>query len=106
MKSAVPARETLLGETALRAMALREVVGVLLAIQARATGDSEALLHEVSSRLDHWLDHDLIGALDEKVGVLDCAEYSNLVADIEQIRHEFDSIMRTARITLLRDPHS
>jgi hypothetical protein len=78
------ARETLLQHTVIRGLALREVVAVLLAVQARSSGDAPALFREVSS------------GLDERLAALNVTE-SHLVPHLEGVRGEFDRIVEIAR---------
>jgi hypothetical protein len=78
------ARETLLRETIIRALALRDVVAVLLALQARASGDADALFREVSS------------GLDERLAALNVTE-PHLVPHLEGIRGEVDRVVEIAR---------
>jgi hypothetical protein len=81
------ARETLLLETVIRALALREVMAVLLAVQARASGDADALFREVSS------------GLDERLAALNVTE-PHLVPHLEGVRGEFDRVVEIARRAL------
>lgn len=77
----------LLAEAAARAVALRDAVAVLIALQAKASGDSEGFLKEVSEQLNKRLNDAL-------------AEKTELLGPTETIRAEYDWLVDSARAYL------
>jgi hypothetical protein len=87
------ARDALLAEVSLRTSALRDLVAVLFATQARASGNPDALFREVSAGLDTRLE------------ALNVTE-PRLLPHVERIRKEFDWVVATARTCLGQIPPS
>ena len=82
--------EALLVDAAVRASAVRDLVSILLAGQARASDDPPAFLRRISDALDERLAHGK-------------AKEAHLGA-IEQTRREYDWMLETARIILSETP--
>jgi hypothetical protein len=76
-------REELLLHTVTRAMALRDVVAVLLAMQATSIPDPKSLFRTISDGLDARLD--------------EMKTSDRHMAHVERIRSEFDWILNMAR---------
>ena len=80
-------RDAVLTELNNRVTALRDMMAILLALQARASADSDAVFREVSA------------GLDDRLAALNVTE-PRLVPHIERIRTEFDWIIAAARASL------
>jgi hypothetical protein len=79
-------RERLILDSAIRAAAIREVVAVLLAAQARQSDDPLSFLRRISDGLDRRLTS----------GRMKQAE----LEPVEKLREEYDSMMESARLIL------
>jgi len=84
-------QEAMILEAIIRVVALRDVVAVLLATQARASTNPDAFVREMSE------------GLDLRLSSMNVTE-THLVSHIERIRDEYDWIVAAARSALGQIP--
>ena len=84
------AADAMLVDSAMRTLVLRDVVAMMLAAQASASGNADGLLRQIAA------------GLDQRLAALEVRQ-ERLIPHVEHLRQEYDWIIAAARSALLTE---